>query len=949
MEGVEAGVKYGTGIAARVELMGNSIARRMSNQVFDNRVKTLGQTMLDRVEQFAPEAVEKFTYQTSRVKVLTGAVQALKLARPLKGGYRPIHGQALNTISTEFPELATKMAKTLTIRPQSVVDYITKMSQSAQKIMGMDAKPLVEALKALPVEASLDDALRIVMRFSRSEQKATRLLTRIYKQNARAELSEYNRVLTGLLDDANKMLVNEKAVLTPLKSEISKLKNIYGKRRLGEFEAKFPLNTHAAFGGRIFPKEVVDILEPMLGGRAGQWVKNMAEISATSRMLVAALDLSAPFIQGLMVFGKNPLVWAKSVGKMLGIAKNPRKLYSELAKRETTRMDRILHGGSSSMIDYFEAMPTLRRGARAIAGKKGERAIAETYGRAEAVFLGFGEIARDEMWKVGRFMIGKKGLSEVAMETQLNELARGLDRMTGVMSTRALGIGLTQQKVESGWVFFAPRYTRAGFSYLADMLKGGFTGAEARKAMAGYLLGAATLYEGTCAILGKQPNYDPRSAKFMTVEIGGRNIGVGGFTYSFMRFMANTAVTAVEEPEKLSPLNFSRVDNPFYKFMYSKAAPLTGMTVGLAIEHKNYFGEPFETPADYFAFMADKVIPIAMQPMMPWERKPWQESAIHPATLGAEFAGLRTFPESEWDKLKKMKNSYARQEFGKEFDELNIEQKDMVFEKHPDYQELAEEATDRMTLTRGEDVDIHLRFARQYYDAVYNNNVETTAQSLLAGQIDYRTYLNAESTYRKIYKGNKASINFIKEQADPDAQKELLRYLEEQAPEDKALSGYWDIYSNPSVSRETGLIDWDATEKRQDDFLASLDAETREYVMRNKDRWVKDLPPIAKQLAEIQVQGRDVVDEYYDQPDGKARTAYRRANPTVDAWLLIMGRVSVPQTPMAMQIALRLLKEKGLPERILVGMAGIGEAAGAETPTPQPQLSGLRTFHMGRR
>lgn len=922
-EGVESGVKYGANVSARVELMGNAIARRMSNQIFDNRIKALGETMLQRVERFAPEAVEKFTYQTNRVGVMQKAVQALKLAKPLKGGYRPIHGTMLNTISAEFPELASKMANTLSITPSSVIDNIGKMSLSAQKAMGMSSKPLVEALKALPEKASLDDALRTVMRFTQDAQKGTRWVESIYKQNARAEIKEYGRVITELLDDTTKMLSDEKTLLAPLKTELSGLKKLYGEKILGKFEAKFPLSIHAAFGGRIFSKEVVDTLIPLLETQGNKWVKDMANLSATSRLLVATLDLSAAFIQGTLLFGKNPVVWAKSVGKMLSIAKRPQNLYRDLALREASRMDRILHGGLSSSIDYFEAMPLIRKWGRKIAGVKGEKIVTTSYGRAEAAFMGFGEIARDEMWKVGRFMIGKKGLAAEAMETQLNELARGLDRMTGVMSTRALGIGLNQQNIESAFVFFAPRYTRAGFSYFADMLKGGFTGAEARTAMAGMMLGGITMYEGVCSILGKQPNYDPTSAKFMTAEIGGRNIGIGGFTYSAMRAMADVAATAATEPGKLNPLNFDRVDNPFYKFMFSKAAPLTGITVGLALEQKNFLGEPFETPADYFAFLADKVTPIAIQTMMPWEKRLFQDPKLLPVTFGAEIAGLRTFPQSEWDKLKVMKNSYAQKEFGKEFDELNNEQRDAVFDKYPKYQELAEEAKDRMLLIKGEDLDINLRFARQYYDAVYNSQAETAANSLVEGVITYRDYLDEESALRKVYRGNKAAINFIKERADPEAQKSLLRYLEEQAPEDKALNSYNDIYSDPSYNRETGLIDWDATEKRLDVFLASLAPDTRDYVLRNRDRWLRDIATGKnRELREMQVQGRDIVDAYYNQPEGKARVAYRRANPTVDAWLLAMGRVTSPQTAMAMQTAIRLLRERGIPETILAGLAG---------------------------
>jgi len=46
--------------------------------------------------------------------------------------------------------------------------------------------------------------------------------------------------------------------------------------------------------------------------------------------------------------------------------------------------------------------------------------------------------------------------------------------------------------------------------------------------------------------------------------------------------------------------------------------------------------------------------------------------------------------------------------------------------------------------------------------------------------------------------------------------------------------------------------------------------------------------------------------------------------------LLVMGRVSVPQTEMARQYALQLLQARGLPLTMLTGLAG------GESPTAAP-------------
>ncbi|MBC8274116.1 MAG: hypothetical protein H8E40_04015, partial [Chloroflexi bacterium] len=620
----------------------------------------------------------------------------------------------------------------------------------------------------------------------------------------------------------------------PYRKEATKLRDYYSRPRLGEFEATF--RQHAAFGGRVFPAEVVDVLKPILTEAGSKWSKNLAQISGTSRMLVAALDLSAPFIQGLLVFGRNPVAWAKAVGKMFQIAKDPRKLYTELAKREATRLDRILHGGSSAMIDYFEAMPVLRKVARVIGKEPGEKLVAQTYGRAEAAFLGFGELARDELWRAGSFAIRKKGLTEAVQNTQLDDLARTLDRMTGVMSMERLGIGLSQRQFESAWIFFAPRYTRAGFSIMGDMLlKGGITGAEARTAMAGFMGGGLTMYMGACHALGQQPNFDPRSARFMTVEIAGRHIGVGGFQYSMMRFLANVAATAVEDPGMLSPLNLSRFDNPFYKFMYSKAAPLTGTLMGLAIEHRNYFGEPFESPADYMAFLADKITPIAMQPMMPWAE---EEGALTPTTFVAEMGGLRTFPESDWERRNDLRDKLAQDQYGMTWDEVGTlkgEAYQLEIERDSsDLQELTQIAQETSArLARGEgkiwsdwrsdmaDIQGH----RQEAIELAAREFETTGDG-----IRFREKVNAiENVRREMYSALKRNSRYaeVYEYFDEPLEKDVL---EKMNPKDIARREYYKGMYADDMYDEFGDYRFDEADRREAAFVQRYGQGALDYI-----------------------------------------------------------------------------------------------------------------------
>ena len=859
-EGVEKGVLYSGTLTDAVALLGNATARRIARVKFQESVRGLGETLISRFERTSPEIATEFSSKVNRVRLLTKATEELADAMP-KGGMavgKVIHGSTINSIGAEFTGLAAEMAGLVKIRPLDVVNYIKKMSKSSQLIVEKQRKPLIEALLAQPQRTTYYDVIYTVTKFTKNEEQAIRLVERIYKQSARGEAVEYKTAVRNLVDKAKKMLDTEKVSLKLVSTERRlKLRQLQASPARGE--AAF---TRAGLGGRVYPEAVVKMIEPRLRDIGQEWIRKTGILSRASVTLTATLDLSAPWIQGLMVFGSNPVAWALSVGKMLKIVARPKQLYVELAARKASILERATYGGSIGMFDFFEAMPLLKAAAGKIAGGKGERIIRETYGRAEASFIGFGEIARDEMWKVGKFMMGKRGLKGEAMEVQLRELARTLDRMTGVMSPAALGIGLTQQQVESGWVFFAPRYTRAGLSFFADMFQGGFSGAEARKAMMGWLLGGTTNYMAIMAVTGQEPNFNPLSARFMTVKVGDRYVGIGGIYYAMMRMMANTVATGIEERALLSPLNLSRVDQPFYKFLYSRAAPLTGLTVGLAIEHKNYLGEPFEDAKDYAAFLADKVTPIAMQTLMPWDRKPYLEEGIFPPAAGAEILGARTFPISAWEARDIVRNNIATKNYKKEWKELTrAEQRNLELD-YPVIIKYNEEAQ-RVQKLRGKPDDI---LFNNWQDEIDQNkesrdmriwNVARAAER--TG--DYYAFREAigdiENDYAAILQhisSNKAYSPVMKILEDASTKKDLS-----QMQLNDAAYSEWSSFRYSKEPTPFGLMedafgepDWGAVDKLREYIADKYGDSAMQYIEQERPLSGRNLPPLYLELRKAQ-------------------------------------------------------------------------------------------------
>ena len=696
--------------------------------------------------------------------------------------------------------------------------------------------------------------------------------------------------------------------LKPQKAELAKL-----TRQIKENPQAFevaPIN-HPLFRGGYFPVEVAETLAPMFADRGARWLKQLSQVSQVSRTLIATLDLSAPFIQGLLVFGKNPLIWAKGVVKMLHIAADPQFMYRELQARGASRLERATYGASMAGFEFFEGHPVIQRIAKKIPG--GERFVRATYGRAEAAWVGFSEIARDELWKANKLAISRRPLTEAAKDIQLREAARVIDRMTGVMSTEALGIGLTQRQVENTWVFFAPRYTRAGMSIMADILRGGLTGAEARKALGGYLLGALTLYKATTEMLGQQMELDPRSGRFMTVELGGRHVGVGGFTYAAMRLMANISATATEEPSKLLPTNLSRVDNPFYNFMYARTSPLTSMTMGLAIEHKDFMGRPFETIIDYAKFMADKVLPIAAQSVL--DRRPWESPVPPPVTIATEFAGLRVFPKASWEARDEARENVSRSEKGKSWNDLSrAEQRELEL-NFPIIGKYDAEIK-KSNLQRGRPEQLlynewqdRIDAAKAYRDERLNRVAERAKGdrnyyqfrlSVTDIENDYAAQMQQTSSDKR-YQELMATLN------EPKTREQLskMNYL------DAAYTVYAQVrYSGGdtpwgAMQNEVGEPEWDSIEKFRRAFAEKFGQEALNYAEQERPLAGRSLPPIylelrrARQILRPYWQIKDEVIREIGEPRTpederevnreiqKRRQGLRERNPTLNRYYLM--------------------------------------------------------------
>ena len=723
-----------------------------------------------------------------------------------------------------------------------------------------------ESLKrGMPLEYGLDisegvtSTINHYMReiATRRFKKAIRPLGKTQKAKVKEIMGEEGAELAmlRLLQKTGGKITDPARYTRLIKEEESILKHFSGREAL-PYSAKFPdalskINSHPSFGNRLFPTKVVKTAEKLLGDEGQNWLSTAAGVSGTSRMLVAAMDLSAPFIQGLAVAGRNPVAWMGMVKKNLEFFLKPANFYKYMTDPKVMAMasERISAGGSGSTFEFFKALGQTQRflGKAPKVGGLLKKGIGETYGRAEAAFSGGGEAARNYMWQALRKgALTPEGILDPA---KAMNLARTIDRMTGVMSTEALAIGRTQRDFENAFVFFAPRYTRSGLSFVKDAMKGGMAGAEARTSLGALMGGGLSMYYGVCTAMGQTPNLNPNSGRFMTVKIGDSHVGIGGIMVALMRFGYDVGITAVEDPANLiKPINegeLNRWDNPFIRFMYARTAPLTSTLMGTVVEQANYFGEPFESVGDWARFMMDKVTPIAVQGVM---------DDPQPHVAFTEFAGLRVFPKSPWELLDEERDKISLRETGQPYDSLNKLQQTQI-DKFDTIKSIQKDV-DAHDVSRGDEISVAFanykrekKTARLVYEETLNDLQLAYDDGVIDGYQFREKMSNAGYGLGTTYE----HINI-----QPEYKGVMEKFQEpssgEGEPEDVAYDAFMDrMYSNGGFEDQYGIFQFDKYNAYIEEFRSEYGEGAYQYVLDKKAERDENLPALAKELQKAKI------------------------------------------------------------------------------------------------
>jgi hypothetical protein len=564
--------------------------------------------------------------------------------------------------------------------------------------------------------------------------------------------------------------------------------------------------------GKIFDREFIDAFNKYFGHEGGfpglNW---LADASGILRIFKATLDMSAMAIQGLPAFGlahanlfTNPKqgarlmgAWAKAFSYQVGSFFDTDLLPAYMTKMAKTANQRVAFGGSTRAVYFFEELTATTGRDKIVqaAEKMMDKIPLKPFERAEVSFMMAGEVVRDEFWKImsPKYLKEGKGF----------ELAQFLDKMTGVIDSKAIGVPMGVRQIEQSFGWFAPNYTRACLSMLGDIFRGGLTGAEVRKALGGMIIAGAVYYAGAqyaiSALAGKDEKAinrdlnegfgfttDPITGEvtwkpgggFMALKVANLTVGVGGFWYGLVR-LANNIMSCVNEVGDKSVVDLYSIlkngslnyqDNPFIYWWYSRSSPVTRVLAEVATnrqwdgspvsEHKDFLKYPIETAKEYGIYIGKLFVPISIDQGIGWmipgyasdNEIPENEArAILPIS---SIFGLNAYPASAWakfydkakDSIQKMRPEEIdpnQQQAFKDgtlgWKQLTAFQKQELIRKYPDLAAAYEKAQQDSTV-RGSQVWKDYEDRKKVEKTIYTDRVNKAVTELQQGKITTEEY-----------------------------------------------------------------------------------------------------------------------------------------------------------------------------------------------------------------
>ena len=610
------------------------------------------------------------------------------------------------------------------------------------------------------------------------------------------------------------------------------------------------------FRGKIYPKEIGDALNTHFKSEIGSIMRVFRGAADISRSLGTTIDLGWNFIQGQVLLARRPADWARVMGLSIAALFDPTLGSTRIIRRVMAKDDMfaasqqaasfgVVQGGQVSR-EMVAGVSAAGKVARAVAPHLGParapieligRPVGWTFNRFSDVFGEAGDLARTYYWK-SLSPIAAKRAGQTGSRQAFDELADFINKSTGVISSSHLGLSAQQQARET-LIMFAPRFARASIGLFNDTLHGGMRGELAREALVNLAMAGTLTYVAIGKAIGQEPNFDPRSGKFFTYNIGGNNVGIGGAQISIIRMLGHATISLEKDPGGLIKLDDH--DQPFIKWLRGKMSP-PGSAAWEIVNGRTYIGEPTrDNPTNFLKnVVATRLTPFWAEQFL------WDNPTPGLGGIG-EFGGLRTFPTSLWDK----RNDIRQQVSGDRWDELTRLEKMRLEAAHPELKR----ATEMARAQNVDRADPEREVANEYFDKLAGARQKFLDDVALAQQEMELTSVHPRVFREKFDLASRDRRRRIEDlmgdtRYDP-IRRDLDRYTAEQRRPiaDVAYDHYLtDVVANDLLTDEFGNYDFDQRALLEQEFTAKWGPEVLRYVKSVIEAGRQNDPILAKEL-----------------------------------------------------------------------------------------------------
>ena len=629
------------------------------------------------------------------------------------------------------------------------------------------------------------------------------------------------------------------------------------------------------FSGYFFPKHIADEMNQFYGEKANVWAKRMQDLAAAPRTMTTGFDVGVGFIHLLPLLTKNPAAWAKAMKyQYVGVFGDPDAYIRYVNNPQNQQYtDELATWGLDVNMPASEMVESMGKGGivhKAASKVRGGKAVVTRFEKGFNGALGVGQL---EQYKaLRRLAFNPDGTLIINPKTgapTMIELVRYIGKSTGVISSRRMGVGATQRAAESGFAFFAPRYFRAGMALWADLVKGGIEGDQARKTLAQLGAGAMATYTGACLATGQEIHLNPKDPKFMVLQVGNSNVGVGSFHIAMIKTIATTMGAPSDDNKSLLELNSK--DNPLVRFLRSKASIPTGAVWDI-MDGSTFLGEPLDSFED-----------IAREEVLGRSTPFWLSNFItedpSPTADSLPWAthGFRTWAIQWSQKRDELREKYAQKDYpGTPYAELDKLQVKQLNEK---YESLAtattraenqykERATgDRAVLNDYMDM-------RDYIKKYRSGRLEGAAEAVVNNVISH-------SDFRKVIQdvGDEVSGMYQMMEEDPRYKDidRIFRDVKKETDPEILLNVAYDQYVSVMFSNDFtdayGMFDYDSYQKEVTRFKGLFGEQMYnkvQEIMHFDDK----LPDLALEYQRVQklLEPYWEIENYYINSRGDAAT-----------------------------------------------------------------------------